>query len=160
MRPRAIEEMVMAEAEAVARPLGFEVVEVEYKSGPHGRVLRVFIDKPGGVTVDDCQAVSEPLSAALDRLDPIPGSYRLEVSSPGIERPLRKPEDFRRFAGREVEIHLFGPVGGRRHWTGTLLGYEEGQVRLRLEDGSTIDLPHEAISRARLRVRWQGAFER
>lgn len=160
MRPRAIEEMVMAEAEAVARPLGFEVVEVEYQSGPHGRVLRVFIDKPGGVTVDDCQAVSEPLSAALDRLDPIPGSYRLEVSSPGIERPLRKPEDFRRFAGREVEIHLFGPVQGRRHWTGTLLGMEQGQVRLRLEDGSTVELPHEGISKARLRVRWQGAFER
>lgn len=150
----------MAEAEAVARPLGFEVVEVEYQSGPRGRVLRVFIDKPGGVTVDDCQAVSEPLSAALDRLDPIPGSYRLEVSSPGIERPLRKPEDFQRFAGREVEIHLFGPVQGRRHWTGTLVGMEQGQVRLRLEDGSTVDLPHEGISKARLRVRWQGAFER
>lgn len=160
MRPRAIEEMVMAEAEAVARPLGFEVVEVEYQSSPHGRVLRVFIDKPGGVSVDDCEAVSEPLSAVLDRLDPIPGPYRLEVSSPGIERPLRRPEDFRRFAGREVEVHMFGPVRGRRNWTGTLLGMEQGQVRLQLEDGSTVELPHEGISKARLRVRWQGAFGR
>ncbi|HEY8426539.1 MAG TPA: ribosome maturation factor RimP [Limnochordales bacterium] len=160
MRPRAVESMVMAEAEAVARPLGFEVVDVEYEAGPGGRVLRVYIDKPGGVSVDDCQAVSEPLSAALDRLDPIPGPYRLEVSSPGIERPLRKADDFRRFAGREAEIHTFGPVQGRRHWTGTLLGVEGDQVRMRLEDGSTVELPLEGISKARLRVRWQGAFER
>lgn len=159
MRPKAVEEMVMAEAEAVAQPLGIEVVEVEYQTSPQGRVVRVFIDKPGGVSVEDCRAVSEPLSGALDRLDPIPGPYRLEVSSPGIERPLRKPEDFRRFAGRDVDIHMFGPVQGRRHWTGTLLGMEHGQVRLQLEDGSTVELPHEGISRARLRVRWQGAFE-
>lgn len=152
--------MVMAEAEAVAKPLGFEVIEVEYETGPRGRVLRVFIDKPGGVSVDDCQAVSEPLSAALDRLDPIPGPYRLEVSSPGIERPLRKVEDFRRFAGREVEIHTYAPVEGRRNWTGTLMGADEGRVHLRLEDGSAVQLPLDGISRARLRVRWQGASER
>ncbi|MBE3597993.1 MAG: ribosome maturation factor RimP [Limnochordaceae bacterium] len=160
MHPKAIEQLVIEQAEAVAKELGIEVVDVEFQPGPRGRVLRVFIDKPGGVSVEDCRAVSVPLSGALDRLDPIPGPYRLEVSSPGVERPLRKAEDFERFAGREVEVHTYGPVEGRRHFTGRLKGLAGDRVQLEMEDGSMVALPREGISRARLRVRWQGAVER
>lgn len=156
---RAIEDVVMVEAEAVAGPLGYEVVDVEYVTGQGGRIVRVYIDKPGGVDVEDCRIVSEQLSPALDRVDPVRGPYRLEVSSPGLERPLRRPADFQRFAGREVEVHTYAAVGGRRHWVGQLLGLEEGRVRLRLENGQRVELPREQISRARLRFRWQGAFE-
>ncbi|HEY8486193.1 MAG TPA: ribosome maturation factor RimP [Limnochordales bacterium] len=160
MDARAVETTVWETAEAIARELGYEVVEVEYLAGRNGRLVRVFIDKPGGVGIEDCRAMSERLSRALDELDPVPGPYRLEVSSPGVERPLRKEEDFRRFAGRQVSIHLYAPVQGRRHWVGELLGMEGGQVQLRLPDGSRLDLPREGISKARLHFRWQGAFER
>ena len=157
---QAVEQAVLEQAEPVARELGCEVVDVEYVSGPRGRVVRVYIDKPGGVSVEDCRSVSERLSNALDRDDPVPGPYRLEVSSPGLERPLRKEEDFRRFSGREVEIRTFSPLHGRRQFIGTLMGMEGGRIRLRLEDGGEVDVPKEAVSRARLRFRWQGAFER
>ena len=157
---RAVEEVVLEQAEAIARELGYEVVDVEYVPERGGRVVRVFIDKAGGIGVEDCRALSERLSQALDVLDPVPGPYRLEVSSPGVERPLRKEADFQRFAGREVEVHTFAPVQGRRHWVGELLGIEGGKVRLRLSDGSQVELPREGISRARLHFRWQGAFER
>ena len=160
MNARAVEEVVLEQAEPIARELGFEVIDVEYLPERGGKVLRVFIDKPGGVGVEDCRAVSERLSDLLDVIDPVPGPYRLEVSSPGVERPLRKEADFRRFAGREVEIRTFAPVRGRRHWIGELLGLEEGKVRLRLPDGTQVELPREGISRARLHFRWQGAWQR
>lgn len=160
MNPRAVEQMVLEEAEGIAASLGFEVVDVELQTGPRGRVLCIYIDKQGGVTVEDCRAMSDPLSRALDRLDPIPGPYRLEVSSPGIERPLRRPADFERFAGHEVEVHLYGPLNGRRHWTGRLLGLQGGAVRLETGNGETTELPLEQVSKARLRARWQGAFSR
>lgn len=160
MGSRAVEEMVLDRAEELARELGYEVVDVEYLAGRGRRVVRVFIDKPGGVDVEDCRALSERLSRVLDELDPVPGPYRLEVSSPGVERPLRKDSDFQRFAGREVSVHLNSPVQGRRHWVGELLGMEDGQVRLRLPDGLELRLPRDEIRKARLHFRWQGALER
>lgn len=143
---------VVAEmAEELAASLRLEVVDVEFRREPAGRILRVFIDKPGGVTLDDCQALSRLLSKRLDEVDPIADSYNLEVSSPGIERPLTKPRDFVRFAGHQVHVRTYGPVDGRRNFKGELLGLEGEHVVVRLDDGDA-KIPMEQVARARLVV--------
>jgi len=128
---------------------GLELVHVEYQREPAGRVLRLYIDKPGGVTLDDCVAVSRQMGDLLDiNLDEqLP--YRLEVSSPGEQRPLGRREDFTRFAGRRVEIRVHRPVGNRRKFKGTLLGMEEDTVNM-LVDGNPVAIPFGEIMRARL----------
>src|SRR5690606_40192933 len=90
-----------------------ELVDVEYVKEPSGWVLRVFIDKPGGVDLEDCRQVSEALDLKLDEEDPIPGSYCLEVSSPGLERPVKKPSDYQRFAGRKAQIRTYSALHAR-----------------------------------------------
>lgn len=142
-------EIVADKAEQLAASLRLEVVDVEFRREPGGRILRVFIDKPGGVTLDDCQALSRQLSQWLDEVDLIADSYNLEVSSPGIERPLTKPRDFVRFAGHRVHVRTFGPIDGRRNFKGELLGLEEEAVVLRLDDGD-VQIPMEQVAKARL----------
>ena len=129
--------------------LNLELVDVEYTKEAGRYYLRVFIDKPGGVTLDDCQALSERLDVLLDAADPIPNPYFLEVSSPGIERPLKKAGDFVRFAGREARVKTFAPVGGRRQFKGRILGAAGEEVQLEVE-GRTVTLRLDNISSARL----------
>jgi len=104
--------------------LGMELVGVELKTSRGGSHLIVYIDKPGGVTLDDCELVSKSLGELLDLHDPVPSSYMLEVSSPGIERPLKKREDFLRFQGEEAKIKTANKINGSKNFTGTL-----GEVR-------------------------------
>ena len=131
--------------------LGYELVEVE--ASARGRLVRVFIDKPEGVDVEDCARVSDHLSRlfTVENVD----YDRLEVSSPGLDRPLRKPQDFERFAGREAQIRLRSLIDNRRNFTGTLHGFRDGKVILATEVGESA-LPLEAIERARLipRIDW------
>ena len=129
--------------------VGYELVGVELQGAGRGQVLRVYIDHPDGITVDDCAMVSHQLSGLLDVEDPIPGDYQLEVSSPGIERPLFEAAHYERFAGSRARLRLREPMGGRRKLTGTIRGCSEGVVRLE-EDGETWEVPLEAISRANL----------
>ncbi len=129
--------------------LGYELVGLEYAPGGDGGLLRVYIDSPAGITVDDCERVSHQVSGVLDVEDPIRGSYTLEVSSPGLDRPLFTPEHFERFAGETVRVRLDAPVQGRRKITGVLQGFSDGNVVV-IEDGEEWRLPLEAISRARL----------
>lgn len=142
-------EIVAEMAEELAASLRLELVDVEFRREPGGRILRVFIDKPGGVTLDDCQALSRLLSRRLDEVDPIEDSYSLEVSSPGIERPLTKPKDYVRFAGHKVQVRTYGPIDGRRNFKGELLGLEDEAVVLRLEDGD-VRIPVDQVAKARL----------
>ena len=126
--------------------LGFELVDVQASNG--GRLLRVFIDKPGGITLDDCAAVSRQLTRVL----PVEGVdfERLEVSSPGLDRPLRKQEDFARFAGQKAEVRMRTPdATGRRKFAGVLRGTEAGQVNVEC-DGQVIVLALDDIERAKL----------
>lgn len=129
--------------------LGYELVEAEY--GRHGsnNVLRLFIDKEGGITIDDCAEVSRALEPLLDVGDYVVGRYTLEVSSPGIERPLRKPSDFERFQGEPVKVQTLTPVQGRKRFKGTLIGYRDGLI-LFSDNGSEYAIHIENVKKARL----------
>lgn len=137
-------------ARRAAELAGCELVQAELCGSGHRTILRVTIDKPGGVGVQDCQRVSHELSVILDVEDPISGSYALEVSSPGLDRPLVKPEDYRRFAGRRVRLKTFGPIEGRRNFSGRLDGLDGEAVRLTLEDQRGISIPLGQVAKARL----------
>src|SRR5690606_8953898 len=139
-------------AEKVGAELNDEVVEVALTREGGQRFLRVYIDHPEGIGVKDCELFSKRLSAVLDEEDPIPTAYLLEVSSPGLERPLTKPEHFQRFAGQGVEIRLFAPIQGKRKLKGRLIGWSdqpESQVMVEI-DGVTLNIPWDMISKARL----------
>jgi ribosome maturation factor RimP len=126
--------------------MGYELVDVQASNG--GRHLRLFIDKPGGVTLDDCAAISRHLTRvlAVEGID----YERLEVSSPGLDRPLRKEADFARFAGRKAQIRMRTPdATGRRKFAGVLRGVEAGQVSMELEE-QTVRLALDDVDRARL----------
>ncbi|MEW5792090.1 MAG: ribosome maturation factor RimP [Pseudomonadota bacterium] len=114
--------------------LGYELVDVEFVRAGRQPLLRLYIDAPEGVTVDDCALVSRQVSALLDVEDVIPGAYRLEVSSPGLDRPLKRREDFVRFAGHKVNLRLHQPMDGQRRFVGELVGVEGGAVLLRVDD--------------------------
>jgi ribosome maturation factor RimP len=144
-------ERVRDAAERVARSLGSEVVDVEWKVGKD-RFLRVYIDKPGGVSHKDCEAVSNQLSAILDVEDLVPGPhYILEISSPGLDRKLTKPAEFQRFTGRLARISTTEPVENQKFFEGRLAGYADGKVQIEVK-GRVIALPMEGIRKANLVV--------
>jgi ribosome maturation factor RimP len=128
----------------------FELVDLTYQKQPGGWTLCFYLDKPGGVTLDDCQSWSDRLGSLLDQSDLIAHGYNLEVSSPGLERPLRKLEHFQKFIGERVHVKLFGPLEGQRNFHGTLAGADEKVVRVTLEDGREVALPREQIAKAKL----------
>ncbi len=135
--------------EAAVSALGYELVGVELHSQSRHSLLRVYIDRAEGISVDDCERVSHQVSGVLDVEDPIRGSYTLEVSSPGLDRPLFTAEQFQRFAGHRVRIRLRIPLEGRRKFTGILRGMIDEDVLID-EDGQEWRLPAERIERARL----------
>ncbi|NLG58565.1 MAG: ribosome maturation factor RimP [Gammaproteobacteria bacterium] len=144
--------------------LGLELLGVEYLPMPGGSLLRVYIDRPGapagaevdgeGVTVDDCEAVSREVSAQLDVEDPISGNYTLEVSSPGLDRPLFAPAHFERFRGQLVKIGLKLPQEGRRRLQGRILGVQGDGVRVDV-DGNEFEVAFGNVDRARLVPDWE-----
>ncbi len=152
----SIAERVQRVVEPVLARDGYELVEVEWLRQGGRWTLRLYIDKPGGVGVDDCQAASRIVDPILDVEDFIEPAYDLEVSSPGLERPLRKPADFERHAGRRARVKAYGPVAGtapgspaRKHWTGVLVGFRDGTVEIDV-DGVVHRVPHEQIAKANL----------
>ena len=135
----------------VAERQGVEVWDVEYVKEAGQWFLRVYIDKTGGIGIDDCERMSRELDPILDEADPIPGSYTFEVSSAGAERQLKRPSDFERFLGEKVEVKLYRSVDGRKEFTGRLAGYENGSVSLET-DGTQRTFEKENIAQVRLRV--------
>lgn len=129
--------------------LGFELVDVELAGSGHNTILRVYIDGPNGITVDDCADVSYQLSAILDVEDPISGEYALEVSSPGLDRPLVKAEDFARCIGETIKVRLFAPQQGRKNFKGNLLQVVGDHVILAI-DKDRFDLAIADMEKARL----------
>lgn len=151
-----VEGLVTPLAESIGEQLGYEVVDVTYAKEGADAVLRVTIDQPDGITSNDCERFSRALDAKLDEVDPITGAYLLEVSSPGLDRPLKKPADFQRFAGEKVEIRLHTKIMEKKKWLGKLVGWsDDGEGGVIIEvDGEGITLPWPAISRARLAPDW------
>lgn len=154
MGKERIEAIVERLGNEVAAELGYELIEVEYcKEGPDW-VLRLFIDHENGIGIEDCQRFSEALDVVLDEKDPIPGKYLLEVSSPGIERPLKKDHDFIRFTGNMVEIKLVKPINNRKTYRGELMGItgddSERKVALKIDDSNILEIPRNEIAKANL----------
>ena len=150
-------ERVRSVARRVTDGRGFELVDVELKRAGGGAVLRLFVDKRGGIGLSDLQSVSEEVSAILDAEDPIEGSYTLEVSSPGLDRPLKGEADYRRSVGKLAKLSSYEPVDGRRHWTGRIVSCEDGVVTLDLEkEKVSAKVPLGRISHGRLEVEFPG----
>ncbi|MHB8158160.1 MAG: ribosome maturation factor RimP [Desulfocucumaceae bacterium] len=138
----------------ITEELGLELVDVEFVKDGGRWILRVFIDKPGGIVHRDCEILSQRLDVILDEKDPIPQTYYLEVSSPGIERPLKKPQDFQRFTGHLINVNTYAPLEGRKKFTGKLEETREGILYLELEDeGKRISIPLKQVSSAKLYVK-------
>ena len=149
--------MVKAVAQRVTDGRGFELVDVEVKRSRDGHMVRLFVDKEGGIGLDELQSVSEEVSAILDAEDPIESAYTLEVSSPGLDRPLRNEAEYRRFVGRLVKLASYEPVDGRRHWLGRLQAVEDGVlvVSLEKEKGAVVRVPLAKVSHGRLEVEFK-----
>ena len=150
--PQAAEilERVRTLAEPILAEQGLELVDVEYRREAHGWVLRLYMDRPGGITLEDCQRVSEEFGDHLDVEDFIGHPYHLEVSSPGLDRPLARPEHFVRFVGKAAKIATREDVEGRHNFRGRLAGLQGAAVLLDLQDGRRAAIPLELILRARL----------
>jgi ribosome maturation factor RimP len=154
------QESVVERARRALEPVlvrdGYELVDVEWVRGGGRFTLRVLIDRPGGVNIDDCQLVSRTIEPILDVEDFIEPAYDLEVSSPGLDRPLRTPEHFARHAGQRIQVKAYGPVAGtapgspaRKSWTGALRGFSDGAVLVDV-DGVLHRIPHDQIAKAHL----------
>ena len=146
-----ITELVERLARPVVEENGCSLWDVEYVREAGTWYLRVFIDRDGGVSIDDCERVSRRLDPILDEEDPIPDSYVFEVGSAGADRELKRPGDFEQFMGSEVEVKLYRPVDGSKHYTGTLSGYEAGAVSLTVGE-KTLRFPKEQVAQVRLYV--------
>lgn len=148
MKREAVEEFVSSVVESIIADTDMELVDVEYVR-ERDWYLRVYLDKPGGVDLDDCQMVSERLSETLDAKDPIKDNYLLEVSSPGLDRVLKKDKDFKRYHGAQVDVQLFKPLNGSKQFTGALGEVTDETVMIVTADGD-LALERSAVAQIRL----------
>ncbi|HET9863671.1 MAG TPA: ribosome maturation factor RimP [Steroidobacteraceae bacterium] len=145
----ALHDRLIALFEPILAQAGYELVEVEFVTGQGGATLRVYIDSPEGIDVDDCAEASRPLSDLLDVEDPFPGEYSLEVSSPGLDRVLRTPEHFARFVDNRVKVELAVPRDGRKRYTGMLREADADSIRMDV-DNFSVSIRLAEIQKARL----------
>ena len=148
-----LREKLIGLVEPLLGNLDFELVDLEVSAGRGAGMLRVFIDRPAGVGIEDCEQVSREVSALMDVHDPIPHAYRLEVSTPGLDRVLRTPAHFARFLGARVEAELLGPRDGRRRFAGRLAHAGAAGIELDV-DGVQVALNYAELFRARLVPEW------
>jgi ribosome maturation factor RimP len=151
MDAKEIIDRVRVIADPILTSEGMELVEVEYRREGRGWVLRLYIDKEGGVTVDDCGHISQEVGRSLDVEDFILTPYTLEVSSPGLTRPLRNEKDFLRYSNRLIKVKTFGPIENRRQFKGRLLGISENRIQIQV-DGEVFQIPLADIARANLEI--------
>ena len=151
----ALVEKVREIAERVGASEGIEIVDIQLLGAGRGRVLRLFIDKPEGVSHADCELISKDVGTILDVEDVIPGDhYTLEVSSPGVERKLSKPSDFERFTGQKVKVVLREPLENQRHWEGMLAGFSGNVITLEPVPGRTLQFNLDQVEKANLKFEW------
>lgn len=146
----AKESMLLAAMEGRAADEGVEIVTVEIVGSKKAPTIRVYIDAEGGVSFDELARSQAWIGEMMDELDPFPGAYMLEVSSPGIDRPLRTPEHFQRAAGETATVKTRGPIEGRSSFTGEVIGFQDGAVLLSV-DGGEVAIPYDDIKKARIK---------
>jgi ribosome maturation factor RimP len=145
-RVHAITEPILSNQE-------IELVDVEYRRESQGWVLRLYIDKAGGVTLDDCSRISQEVGRTLDVEDFIPNAYTLEVSSPGLTRPLKREKDFMKYCNHRIKINTFDPIENRRKFKGKLLGVSENHIQIEMEEG-VFQIPLSNVAKANLDIDW------
>ncbi len=150
MKRDDIERLISEEVEKIIAPTEMELVDVEYIR-ERDWYLRIYLDKSGGIDLDDCQMVSERISAFLDENDPIKENYLLEVSSPGLDRVLKKEKDFDRYQGSTVDIQLFKPIDGRKQYVGVLNGYTKDAFSIIVDDEEML-FERSAVAQMRLHL--------
>lgn len=148
-----IQQVITELATPIVEGLNYELVDVEFIKEGASWYLRIYIDKPGGINIDDCQAVSERISEILDKKDPIEQSYYLEVSSPGLERPLKTERDFIKYKGELVEVKVFQPINGKKIFEGELIGLIEGMIVIS-QDGSNIEFEKDKVAIVKRAIRF------
>ncbi|SDK46979.1 ribosome maturation factor RimP [Natronincola ferrireducens] len=149
-----VEKIVEDLVQPILKKEEFELVDIEFKKeGPH-RYLRVYIDKPGGITLDDCQKVSEQLSEKLDETDPIEENYFLEISSPGLDRPLKKDSDFEKFKGENVEVRLYEAIDNKKVIEGELLELKDNIIKLNISEIGLVEIPREKVAVTKLAIKF------
>lgn len=148
----AIKNRVVEIVEPVINSLGIELVDIELNKMGSKALLRVYIDREGGITIADCERVSREIEGVLDVEDPIPYSYVLEVSSPGLDRPLKAPKDFKRFSGNIIRVVINDPIEKQTFLVGKLESADEKEIVLVLPKDKKVSIPYENISRAKLEV--------
>src|SRR5208283_2133946 len=155
IKDQALLDRITTLSEQAAAGTGIDIADVELRGGGKARLLRVFIDKPGGVTHGDCELVSERLGVLLDELDVIPGdSYTLEVSSPGVERKLSKARDFERVVGQEIRVALREAINSQRRLEGKLAAFTEDTLEVETKPGTVLKIPLPLVQEANLKFRW------
>lgn len=142
---RNIQQVITELAMPIVEGLNYELVDVEFVKEGTNWYLRVYIDKPGGISIDDCQAVSEKMSEVLDEKDPIEQCYYLEVSSPGLERPLKTERDFIKYKGELVEVKVFQPIDGKKIFEGELIGLIDNLIIIN-QAGNNIEFEKDKVA--------------
>ena len=149
---------IEATIEEIVQPIvdakNFEIVDIEYVKEAGEYYLRVYLDKEGGISLSDCEVVSRELSEILDKKDPIKDNYFLEVSSPGLDRPLKKDKDFERYKGRDVEIKLYKPMNGSKQFEWELVGLTEDNNIKVIIDGEEVDFTRKEVALIRLAIKF------
>jgi len=145
-------------AEPILSNEGMELVEIEYRRESKGWVLRLYIDKERGVTLDDCTRISQEVGRSLDVEDFISTPYTLEVSSPGLARPLKKEKDFMKYCNQRVRVKTFDPIGNRRQFKGKLLGASENRIEIEI-DRESFQIPLSNVAKANLEIDWNMLWE-
>lgn len=151
MSKRRTEDITREIALPILDDLGYELVDIEYKKEGAHWYLRLYIDKPNGITLDDCQEASQRIGEMLDKKDPIAHNYYLEVSSPGLDRPLKKEEDFIRYKGHKVDVSLYKPIAGSRKHTGKLIGLIDDVIEIDV-DGKSMKFERDDVAIVRLTI--------
>lgn len=154
MSKKNIIRIVKEHCEPIIEDLGYDLVDLEYIKENGNNILRFYIGKPDGISIDDCQRVSEQVGDKLDELDPIDESYYLEVSSPGLDRPLKTDKDLKRNIGKDVEISLYKNIDGKKKYIGQLIDYDEEFIQIKEDSLGYKKIQRETISKIKLAVKF------
>lgn len=154
LNKKGITNIVSKIAEPIASTLGFDLVDIEYIKEKANYFLRIYIDKPGGVSLDDCQEMSQRVGDVLDKEDPISTPYFLEVSSPGLDRPLKNDKDLKRNLGKEIEVKLYKQLNNQKQIIGILEGFEKDYITIKKENNDFVKIERELIALIKLVIKF------